>query len=233
MTRRRTATKKKPFNSEAELVAATVEWLTKSGWKVYQEVEMPDGGRCDIVATLGDDVWAIEAKMSLGLQVIEQAWRHATCASVCSVAIPEKGASEFGRVVCGKFGIGVLSVSNNQSMTRQMSRGEKRIRFRKPKLVEEQTLNKGGTQGGHWTPFKGTCAALLEFVKGNPDATLKSAVSGVKHHYASSSGAVRTLTVRFRKGAVPGLLLDEPSGKLSVAATADAKEQFWKIASGP
>lgn len=51
---------------ESEMAAVLVEDLRERGWEVYQEVTV-NGCACDIVATQGKIIWAIETKLSMGL----------------------------------------------------------------------------------------------------------------------------------------------------------------------
>lgn len=97
---------------ETELAAVVVEELRGRGWTVYQEVTV-GGSVCDIVATSGRVLWAIEAKLGLGLPVLAQARAWQGAATLVSVAVTSGRRSSTRALaleVAGKFGIGVLEV---------------------------------------------------------------------------------------------------------------------------
>lgn len=102
---------------EVDVAAAVVRWLRTMDWTVYQEVTIGGGGRTvDIVATRGPLVWAIEAKVSLGLAVLAQAYELLLHAHYVSVAVRAPAGEDRGdrwfaeQVVAAEHGIGVIEV---------------------------------------------------------------------------------------------------------------------------
>jgi hypothetical protein len=80
-----------------------------------------------------------------------------------------------------------------------------------PKLLDglheaqKNYVEAGSANGGHWTPYKETCKAVLEAVTSNPGIGTKDLVSIIKHHYASESSARSALAKRAQEGLIPGV----------------------------
>jgi hypothetical protein len=87
---------------ETELAKVVVGELRERGWTVYQEVTV-GGSVCDIVAVSGRVLWAIEAKLSLGMTVLSQAKAWNGAANLVSVAVPNGRRSSFGQLDFAMF----------------------------------------------------------------------------------------------------------------------------------
>lgn len=210
---------KRPKFTEADLIRNMIPCLRDWGWEIYQEVEGP-GGRADIVATQGAIRWAIEAKLSFGLPVIEQGNNWRGWAHYSSVVVPSTaGRSHFAREICRERGIGIMVMQMWEDGTLQESLKPKlNRRPGKLELHEEQkTFCEAGTnQGGHWTPFKRTCRNLVAAVHAKPGMEFKALVKALDHHYSSLSTA-RSCLLRFvQNGVIPGLRVEVVGGKLLV-----------------
>ena len=205
--------------SEAELIKKAIPSLLEWGWEIYQEVE-GCGGRVDIVCKRGNIQWAIEAKMSCGLAVIEQAnnwrrWCHYT-----SILVPSGKSSSFTDHILRWKGIGSLAVNPNPYLDGEVQERVKPLLFRKAKglrLHEEQKTfcEAGGNQGGHWTPFKRTCRELVRKVRQTPGIEFHELVKTLDHHYSSLSSAKSCLR-GFIGTVIPELRIELVGGKLCV-----------------
>jgi len=81
--------KRPKIASEAALAEVVVAWLRADGWRTFHEVELPRGGRADIVAARSGLVWIIETKLQAGLEVLDQALeRRRAGAHGVLVAVP-------------------------------------------------------------------------------------------------------------------------------------------------
>ena len=190
---------KKP-ESETELAKDVIEWLTADGWEVFQEVPA-HGHVADIVAKRGPLVWIIEAKVSFGLAVIEQASNWVHYANLVSVAVPYSRKDEFKRQICSKFGVGVLVWRHEHNTYANSWKISETIRpefCRKTigsweKILKEQhkTFCAAGSTGQkkRFTPFVDTCQQLVQIVTNNPGITLKNALLLIKHHYKTPASA--------------------------------------------
>lgn len=100
--------------AETQVAAPVVAWLRAGGWDVYQEVRQGAGARaCDIVATQGRLIWAVEVKTRLSNAVLEQAayWRQ--YAHFASVAVPMRYDEDWvQKVFIERHGLGVIGVKD-------------------------------------------------------------------------------------------------------------------------
>ena len=205
--------------TEQDLIKNMVPCLQDWGWNIYQEVEGP-GGRADIVAARGKIQWAIEAKLSFGLPVIEQANNWRPRCHYSSIVVPSgTRESGFARVICRQFGIGILKMQMFEGGCLEES--AKPHLNRRPlvlELHEEQKTycDAGSNRGGHWTPFKRTCRNLIAAVHHNPGIEFRALIKELDHHYYSMSSA-RSCLLRFiTTGVIPELRTESVGGKLRV-----------------
>ena len=188
--------------TEADLAALVVRYFADLGYEVYQEVGS-HGGRADIVAVSGPILHVIEAKMTFGFPVIEQAWRWTKMANRVSVAVPRCWTQGFGAEVARRFGVGIFIVDigrneRYESRVTEVVRPTLRRRvsetLRKQLCDEHKTYAAAGTNSGKfWSPFKATCRALHEVVATTPGLTWREALKRVEHHYSSDSAGASTL----------------------------------------
>lgn len=185
--------------SEVEVAAPVVAWLRAGGWDVYQEVRL--GASCDIVATRGRLIWAVEVKTAFGIAVVEQAKGWVEHAHYVSVAVPHRNArlSAHPQSVLGlalhTWGIGVLGVrpvsylyaedadpASPQLVQHVLApplhrKVDNRLRA---VLCEEQKtyLAAGSPFGSGWSPYKATIQNLRSLVKKHPGLNLREAIKG-------------------------------------------------------
>lgn len=185
---------------ETELAAKVVDWLREQHWEVYQEVQPRHSGRtADIVAVNGHLLWVIEAKNSLSLALLDQAFRWKGYANYVSIATPRpkrhtKG-EDAARLFVRHFGIGRLSIRRrsgdnvDQVVAPQLCRN--RLDTLMDCLTEQHKTyaQAGNAEGRRWTPFRNTCMELQRVVQGQPGIHLKAAMDKINHHYNSDSTA--------------------------------------------
>jgi len=204
---------------EAELAAELIKWLESQHYEVYQEVQVNRyDRRADIVAVYQRRLWVSETKMTLSLSVIEQATQWKEAAHWVSVCVPASrrgsAARRFAYQVLRKFGVGhiIYDARHGWSQIREM-RGDlnRKILPHLRDLLDahgEEFKGQhpaGSDKGGYWTPFRHTCIDLTRFVCNHPGCTIKEAVEGITHHYASDKGARSNLVGYIRDGIVEGL----------------------------
>lgn len=193
--------------SEEDLCKVLVWWLKELDWEVYQEVDL-GGSSVDVVATKGSLLWAIEAKTSIGAKVIDQAVRWTGQANLISVFTAHSYRAAYCyRDYMGLKGIGWLTgdfTVSEKIRPRLLRRCGLQIRRH---LHERQKTYApaGNAYGARWSPFRQTCEALKGFVQANPECSMKAAVDGIKHHYASASSARNSLATWIVAGKVPGV----------------------------
>jgi len=198
--------------SESELAAVVVRWLREQEWEVFQEVQATRGGRrADIVAKRGRLLWAIEAKRSLSLALLEQGVSWQWRAHHVSVAFPLGKGRGMGLAVCKWKGLGALAVTEDRVVERLAPRLNRRIGGHLADVLVPQQADyapAGNAGGAFWSPFKETCQNVLAFVREHPGCTSKELVEGVDHHYHSSATARSALLHWVGAGKIPGIRVE-------------------------
>lgn len=211
--------------TEAGLAVEVISYLEQDGWVIYQEVAPSRyvSQIADIVATKQLCrgrllVHVVEVKQSLNLGVIEQAQHWRRMAHQVSVAFKEPKKRnrnhEFARRICRDYGLGVLEVTKptrwNRSRVTRVAVGQFNrnpvFDWSKVLCEEMKTVCAAGTPGGgYWTPFKATCADLVQYVRGHQGCTFQEAVAAISHHYANEKSARANLKDMVEKGVVKEL----------------------------
>ncbi len=215
---------KQPKITEVELARDIIAWLNKDGWEVYQEVKV-DGPVADIVAKRGPVIWVIEAKVSFGLDVMEQAehWIHR--ANMVSVAVPWTKDPHFKKRICSKFGIGVLVRVHEDTYIKSWAiREDVRPEFFRKVITkwddilreEHKTYCEAGSVGSHkrFTPFEETRQNLIRIVAASPGISLNEALKKFKHHYKSDSSARSCLVDYILKGIISELRIERDGNSI-------------------
>lgn len=220
---------------ETDLGPPVVAWLAERGWDVYQEVT-GRGGRADIVATLGRLVAVVELKKSLGLDVLEQGSRWIGHANIVWVGVPyprHSNAQVFARSVAEWRGFGVLYVDPvrvegdfgrvKEAQHAPLQRGARVEPLRAALHPGQKAMaSAGSARGGYWTPFKGTCQRIADWVRLNPGSSLKEVLARVEHHYSTGASARAHMSALIEKGVVAGVALKR-EGKAVLLYPSEAK----------
>lgn len=209
---------KKAPHSEEQIAEQIVLWLQSLDWTVYQEVQRyAQGNVADIVATQDRLIWIIETKTTLGLDVMEQAYRWKHHAHFVSVGVPDRrNNAGFKLGILRHLGLGCLSVAEmfgGEWQVKEETRPELNKRLvaglREKLRPEHQTWAKAGNnRSERYSPFKGTCRDVAEFVKQNPGTTLKQLIDSVPTHYQSTSTARSCLKHWIEAGKLDGVRLE-------------------------
>jgi hypothetical protein len=213
------------MNAEQKVAATIVEWLAAEGWEVYHEVEIPGGGRADIVAVQGPLRWAIEVKTSLTLTVLEQAQRNLAYFHLSSYAVPAPSKLphgtpkgwRFAHELAKRLGFGALRVLPErprhscivEDVAPKLTRRPGRVQLH---VGQKTAAQAGAAGGGYWTPFRNTSQLLIAEAVRKPGIALQDAVKLISHHYSSNPGACRRLAEMIRGGVIADVRLDQ--GKL-------------------
>lgn len=207
--------------TEVDLAKKVVTWLTDLRWDVYQEVQIRRSGSiADIVAVQGKRVWVIECKKSMSLQLLGQAEEWKRFAHMVSVAIPHGNRNSKARfmaaLVLERFGIGELLVGSGppdaygptvqERLAPALSRKAQANDILDCLTEEHKTYAEAGnSKGRRYTPFAATCDTLVRYVKRNPGCSMKEAVEGIPHHYASPQSARISLAKWIDAGIISGI----------------------------
>lgn len=222
--------RQKPFNTEADLATLVSDWIQAQGWTAHHEVTWSGGAsRADIVGALGPRLWVIECKMSLGLSVLAQAQAWRRYGHMVSVAVPTAKSSKartFALTVADRFGIGVLAAEPgvagyfgpqvktlvHPAMNRRpLFSGELR-----KLLHQDQLTTLPGQQGGDYsTPFRRTCRALQDIIRGAGGKVLvREAMQSLVHHYASDRSARSSLVTLADRGVIKDVTMEREGRKV-------------------
>jgi hypothetical protein len=214
--------------SEQQVAEIVVAWLEAAGADVYQEVEV-SGGVADIVARQQAEIWIVEVKTSLSLALIAQGMERRRLAHRVFIAAPYTKNQRDVMPLLSELGIGLLEVRvGDPGWETQRYAFEPKVRAvvdsrrwnRRPVELakrlrpEHKTHAKAGAigAGGRWTPFRDTCEQLARMVRREPGITLKAAIDGIAHHYASKSSARTHLAQLIGKGVVAGVEIRRSHG---------------------
>jgi hypothetical protein len=221
--------------SEQQIADAVCAYLAANGWEIFEEVTVPSGARADIVAIMRhtgqwagkDHEWSVrmivETKTAWSTALLEQMIRHAErpAANLHFACAPGHPPYALIRRV-GGFGALTYSdehglVSVCESIASPFRRPARRVN--PPASTRRGSglgAPAGSTTGGHWTPYRATCRAVLAVATRQPGITLRDMVAAATHHYASDATARSTLAIRIANGHVPGVELRREAGKLRV-----------------
>lgn len=198
--------------AETKIAEAAVNFLRQFDWEVFQEVEAP-GGRVDIVARRGKTIWAVEAKRSMGLSVLDQAFHWTGHANYVSVMV-SGNVSALAMRICETFGIGIITTNDGKSVrvlrepTLRRRRTENIARY----LREEQKdwAPAGNSVGRFYTPWKGVAMELANIVRANNGIELKKLMEAVderfRYHYGKAP-VKRNIVRWFDKGFIAGVVI--------------------------
>jgi len=201
---------------EAALCVVMESYLTDLKLDVYKEVSTPVG-IIDIVAKQGPVLWAVEAKMTAGLGLLEQAESRLRFCHRVSVVTPLP-PSTFFRQICREKGIGVFCVGQKSVYFRdrdpeEVACIEERVApaFRRKvagvKLYEAMRDTTAGLPSPlRVTPFTQTCDSIRRALAHKPEGmTLRELINGISHHYRTVSTAKVSLAKWMRSGVVAGV----------------------------
>lgn len=209
------------FASEADMAKVVVDSLRRDGWTVYQEVEAAQG-IADIVATRGEQVAVVEAKLTLGLTVLGQAHRWKGRAHLVWVAVPAylaRASRGIGGVICAALGLGLLEVSapwdeGDLGRIRVATEPKQDTGAGVSKLLavlrpEHQTYAEAGSPTGHrWSKFRESERNLLGYVSAYPGELAKEVMGKIQHHWRGKHPHASVLKL-VRRGIIKGIRIEE------------------------
>ena len=181
------------------MAADVVDWLRGLRWTVYQEVQVHTHGRtADIVAVQGSVVWVVETKLSLCLDVVEQALRWAGNSHYVSVAVPHgprRAASLFEHNLIHEVlnwkGVGLIMVGETgpAEFIRPMLRRRINAHPIRDALREKhQTYAPAGNANNQkWSPFDETCEQVAAIVRDRPGLETSELLARLKHHWKTGT----------------------------------------------
>lgn len=182
---------------ETELAEQVVGWLEAQNWTIYQEVQFRHlGGVADIVAERNGILWIIETKLSMSIEVLNQA--SAWPAHYRSIAVPgtsnRRNNKRDYRVARDYYLVGVIEVSRGDIYESvkppAFLKNHKTAKKMISQLTElHKTYAKAGSKAGsHLTPYKMTMIEIQRHLKVHPGCTIDDLFKQYgSMHYASKS----------------------------------------------
>lgn len=209
---RKTVRKQQPkIKTEVELTSAVANWLITQGWAVYLEVQCSVKlGRADIVAIKNGEVWIIESKMGMSLELLDQAIDWQDSGHFVSMAIPEpcrkRKSHRHGAAVkslCTTHGIGLIYVNKSVAGCRVWQKTLPKLQTHIgaiADIIRDVCHNGLALQTKHnqtwqveWSPYKRTMQTIKDYLIKNGSTPLVDVIKDCKHHYKTNAGAVQTL----------------------------------------
>lgn len=205
----------KLFNSETELAERVVNWLKEQGWEVYQEVTYETVA--DIVAVKNNKVWAIECKLSFGLQILAQAWNWVELANYVSIAVPnishKSSTYYFVQELFTLLKIGVLTVGNEVYEFRSAPELPKNKLLEHLHKEQKDWAKAGNNKGDRYTPFKHTLRQIEDYLKLHPGTPIKEIIKNIKHHYSNDNNACSAIRQWINKGIITTIDVEQKGRK--------------------
>lgn len=224
--------KRPKIASEAALASVVTGWLRADGWRTFHEVELPRGGRADIIAVRRGLVWIVETKLQAGLEVLDQALdRLRAGAHGVVVAVPGGPAALRLVTIAGRLGVGVIAVEEGTYYDGRLRTPQTGLHAvikawpdfaRKVRIAEltarlrpEYERQAAGTTGAttRWTPFKAAVKSVVEALLADPghrllvdQLALDDAVREYKRGFVAAQ-LRRWLCWAIGDGLVPGCTL--------------------------
>lgn len=193
---------------ESEMGQWLIEWLQKNHpeWDIYQEIR-PSKYAGSPVADLvlineADEVWVIELKKSLGLNVIRQAenWRvsYRSIAVFLPKSTQARDNADWWLVkIYALFKIGSFVFADYGIRERLPPKLLEDSPFQNQRFLEicrsgktKGYANAGQQSGGHWTPYKETMKQVRLYIQIHPGCGVGDIVNALgKLHYSSVHSA--------------------------------------------
>jgi hypothetical protein len=196
---------------EARIARAVVTELQRQGFMTYEEVSLGYAShRADIVGVRGAVIAVVECKVTLGLALLNQLLWWVGRAHLLIGAHGFSRQSLAAERLAQHEGFGLWSVGGDEIHERVPPRLYRRAAVTSLRKVLRDEQRSGeyaqaGTNGGYWTPFRGTVRALTDLAMKQPGIELSEALTQIKHHYASARSAKSAIPALIRKGVITGL----------------------------
>jgi hypothetical protein len=183
---------------ETELAEKFIDFFDK--FEIYKEV--PAHGIIDFVAKSGPVTIAVEVKVSLNFDVIDQANKNKMYCTYSYIAVPRPKHYHFGYDICKMLGVGVIVYYEHPGwkigyITEQVApainrdAGHKWLRL---KLEPYMMRSVAGSQNDRVTAFGNTVDEITNYIQRHPGCHIKDCLNDIKHHYGSLSSARSCIT---------------------------------------
>lgn len=198
---------------ETELAEKFIEYFSDN-YEIYKEV--PACGIIDFVAKSDNTTIAVEVKLSLNFDVIEQANRNKGYCDYSYIAVPCPKSTHFGYQICKMLGIGVIVFDEWGNIHEKVNPIKNRHnRYFKLKLEPYMMRSVAGSKNDRMTEFKVTIENIVQYIKRHPDCTLKECLENTKYHWSNFSGAKSCIYQWIKNGVITEFRLENGILKLN------------------
>jgi hypothetical protein len=170
---------------ETELAEKFIAYF--SDFEIYKEV--PAAGIIDFIVKNGIISMAVEVKLSLNFEVIEQANRNKYYCDYSYIAVPMPKKKGFAFDICAMLGIGVLTYDVFGVKEIVKPTRNRRHKFYAIELKDYMKRSVAGSQNDRMTPFKATIENMVRYIEMYPGCTLKQCLENVDFHWSNISSA--------------------------------------------
>jgi len=183
---------------ETELAEKFIDYF--SDFEIYKEV--PAAGIIDFVVKNGIISMAVEVKLSLNFEVIEQANKNKYYCDYSYVAVPSTKRLSFAYDICSMLGIGVLAYANYGISEIVKPIRNRRNKFFKLKLEDYMKRSVAGSQNDRITPFKVTIENMTKYISRHPGCTLKECLDNIDFHWGNLTSAKACVHAWVKRGII-------------------------------
>lgn len=211
---------------ESDLILVVRNDLDKKGFTTYGEVQMDKSDkRCDMYAVDYTDnhTIAFEAKTSLNIKVIEQAyyWQIYNQSNEVYIIVPYTNRNskkrKFYKDIIEKLGIGLMEVDMTTKHIHIPFISTWNKKAKSPTLYEQQKLTVASNSDNDYvTPFKITVQNIHDYMIDKNNENLSIVLSKVKHHYSNHKSAMGAISEMVRRGVINDYYLSKHKGRIFI-----------------
>jgi len=189
---------------ETELAQKFIDFFDDK-YEIFKEV--PAEGIIDFVAKFNNITIAVEVKLSLNFDVIEQAKKNKFYCTYSYIAVPEPKHKHFGYEICEMLGIGVLvyKSGNFNEIKEYIKPNVNRHlynKFYRLNLEPYMKLSKAGAATDRITPYKITIDRMVNYIRRHPNCKLKDCLNNIDFHWSNITSAKGCIYAWLNKGII-------------------------------
>lgn len=198
--------------SEKTIAVSVQNWLLSQNWDCFPEAQIRHRGpRADIIAIKGPLMWVLETKLSLNLQVIEQALRWKGLGALyTTVAVlkPKRKRqnrftwySDFVDRFFRQEGLGLILIDNeNLSISEVIEPRLHRYNYPRSKRIVKQLdprmkqyLPGSSGKEGYSSPYRRTMENALKYIQQKNSCSINDLLNNIETHFRIRTKARRFL----------------------------------------
>jgi len=193
------------ITKESEIAEEVPKFFTE--WNMYPEVPIGQGkgiGSIDWIGVKGSVVMAVEAKMNLNFDVLQQAYRNRAYAHFSYICVPNrKNVPEFFARVCKDYGIGVLFIEKETRILREALKPKFNRKIKRLPLKAWMLDSVSGSKDQRTTAYSYALSQIiLNLRRSGGRLNIANAFAKTTYHWSSVSSAKQCILTYIRKGII-------------------------------